>query len=67
MDGSTTGSARSRSSGAKSPARNGTIHRHGHERPGYDRTDTSASGWATDNEDEKVRLHGHQQYSSTLQ
>ena len=56
-DGSIMGSTRSRSSGAKSPARNGTIHRH--ERPGYDRTDTTASGWATENEDEKVRLHDH--------
>ena len=38
--------------GAKSPTRNGNI-----TRPDYDRTDTGASGWATDNEgDEQVRL-----------
>ena len=46
-----------RSNGAKSPTRNGSMHKSDrHERPGVDRTDTSASGWATDNEeDEKVR------------
>ena len=60
MDGSN-GSVRSpsRSSGAKSPTRsNGSAVSRGksQERPGYDRTDTSASGWATENEDdEKVR------------
>jgi len=45
---------RSRSNG---PTRNGTITRaEKQERPGYDRTDTAASGWATDNEeDDKVR------------
>ncbi|EMC96361.1 hypothetical protein BAUCODRAFT_33690 [Baudoinia panamericana UAMH 10762] len=46
----------SRSNGAKSPTRatNGSIHKldEKHERPGFDRTDTSASGWATENEDD---------------
>ncbi len=36
--------------GAKSPTRNGDL-----KRPDYDRTDTAASGWATENEDEKVQ------------
>ncbi|KAK0850366.1 phosphatidate cytidylyltransferase [Friedmanniomyces endolithicus] len=45
----------SRSSGAKSPTRsNGAIRRSDkQDRPGYDRTDTSASGWATENEDDE--------------
>ena len=51
MNGS--GRSQSRSSGAKSPTRssgNGL-----RQRPGVDRTDTSASGWATENdEDDKV-------------
>jgi len=59
MDGSN-GSVRSpsRSSGAKSPTRgsNGNAlssRGKSQERPGYDRTDTSASGWATENEDDE--------------
>ena len=45
--------SQSRSSGAKSPTRsNGAVKRLDRERPGMDRTDTSASGWATENEDE---------------
>ena len=51
--------SQSRSSGAKSPTRssNGNLRRleRERERPGMDRTDTSASGWATENEeDDKV-------------
>lgn len=47
----------SRSTGAKSPTRNGVHARHPKdaERPTkMERTDTTASGWATENEDEKV-------------
>lgn len=46
-----------RANGAKSPARNGNIGKSIKEdsRPGMDRADTTASGWATENEDEKVR------------
>jgi phosphatidate cytidylyltransferase len=44
----------------KSPARssNGTSQEaiKEEERPGIQRTDTSMSGWATDNEDEKVSV-----------
>lgn len=44
---------RSRSNGAKSPTRNGTLSKsEKNGRPGYDRTDTTQSGWATENEDE---------------
>lgn len=47
-----------RSNGAKSPTRNGTVHKEKaikeEGRPNFDRTDTTASGWATENEDEKV-------------
>ncbi|KAK1059624.1 phosphatidate cytidylyltransferase [Friedmanniomyces endolithicus] len=54
MDGNKARSS-SRSSGAKSPTRsNGAIRRSDkQDRPGYDRTDTSASGWATENEDDE--------------
>lgn len=34
---------------SKSPVRNGDV-----KRPDYDRADTTQSGWATENEDEKV-------------
>ena len=56
MNGEARSSSRS-SHGAKSPTRvngNGSLHKSlEKERPGYDRTDTSASGWATENEDEE--------------
>ncbi|KAK4554007.1 phosphatidate cytidylyltransferase [Recurvomyces mirabilis] len=56
MNGDARSSSRS-SHGAKSPTRvngNGSMHRSMEkERPGYDRTDTSASGWATENEDDE--------------
>lgn len=42
-----------KANGARSPTRNGTI-----TRPDYDRTDTTQSGWATENEDEKVLQSG---------
>ncbi|KAK5138574.1 hypothetical protein LTR08_000162 [Meristemomyces frigidus] len=54
--------SQSRSSGAKSPTRNsnGTFRRYpdkqDRERPGVDRTDTSASGWATENEEDDEKL-----------
>jgi phosphatidate cytidylyltransferase len=38
-----------KANGSKSPTRNGDI-----KRPDYDRNDTTQSGWATENEDEKV-------------
>lgn len=45
-----------RNNGAKSPTRNGSLAKSLREeqRPGVDRTDTTQSGWATENEDEKV-------------
>ena len=50
-----------KSNGAKSPTRNGTIGR-----PGYDRTDTGASGWATDTEgEEKVWQSPYMQQQPT--
>lgn len=41
---------------AKSPTSNGTLKKLKEEedRPDMDRRDTTASGWATENEDEKV-------------
>ncbi|EME47101.1 hypothetical protein DOTSEDRAFT_69164 [Dothistroma septosporum NZE10] len=46
----------SRHNGAKSPTRNGALSKQiGNERPAIDRTDTTASGWATENEDEKPK------------
>lgn len=48
----------SRSTGAKSPTRSGIHSRH--ERPTrMERADTTASGWATENEDEKVKYLGN--------
>ncbi|CAK4033719.1 phosphatidate cytidylyltransferase [Lecanosticta acicola] len=45
-----------RSNGAKSPTRNGNISRmKDGPKPSMDRTDTTASGWATENEDEKPK------------
>ena len=45
----------SRHNGAKSPTRNGALSKQlSNERPVVDRTDTTQSGWATENEDEKV-------------
>lgn len=51
----------SRANGAKSPTRSGGAANGSplKERPGVDRTDTSASGWATENEDD-VRTSSHQ-------
>ena len=50
----------SRSSGIKCPTRtngNGVNHRFDKsDRPGYDRADTTASGWATENEEENAQL-----------
>lgn len=50
----------SRANGAKSPTRNGAARKASKEelekRPGVERTDTTHSGWATENEDEKVNL-----------
>lgn len=52
--------SRARANGAKSPTRNGTLSKsieEESERPGMERTDTTQSGWATENEDEKVSRH----------
>lgn len=45
-------------SSAKSPTRNGTLKKLKEEedRPAMERRDTTASGWATENEDEKVGI-----------
>lgn len=46
---------RSNGNGAKSPTRSNGFASGLDQRPGYDRTDTSASGWATDNETEDTK------------
>ena len=47
--------------GPRSPTRNGNI-----TRPDYDRTDTGASGWATENEDDKVGDVNHIRWANTV-
>ncbi|KAK5175480.1 phosphatidate cytidylyltransferase [Saxophila tyrrhenica] len=51
-----------KANGSKSPTRNGDI-----KRPHYDRTDTAASGWATDNEDEKPKEPQQSDYDKKKQ
>ncbi|SMQ54606.1 unnamed protein product [Zymoseptoria tritici ST99CH_3D7] len=55
----------SRSNGAKSPTRNGFVGKD--ERPKAERTDTTASGWATENEDEKPKETQASEYEKKKQ